>query len=225
MIIESIVSNMREFIGVPYVYGGPRGSMALALTGTDCSGAVIASCEGAMPGCTGGATYTGDMRECFTATGLWEWREGTHGMVAGDVLLYDSEHPGHTGMYDGANVIEEYPPEGRCVPYYEYDGGWDGYLHCTAGAPEGEGESYEYYGCGGRYRVTEQAAPYLNVRTMPSLGAGTVASYQPGETVNLEALRTVADGYVWGQYEAYSGNTRYVAIAKADASETYLELV
>lgn len=217
--------NMKEFIGVPYVYGGLRGSMALALTGTDCSGAVIAACEGALPGCTGGATYTGDMRECFTATGLWEWHEGTAGMVAGDVLLYDRKHPGHTGMYDGANVIEEYPPEGRCVPYYEYDGGWDGYLHYTGGVPEGDGEPYEYYGCGGRYRVTEQAAPYLNVRTMPSLAAATVASYLPGEIVNLEGLRTVADGYVWGRYEAYSGNTRYVAIAKADASETYLELV
>lgn len=217
--------NMKEFIGVPYVFGGPRGSMALALTGTDCSGAVIAACEGAIPGCTGGATYTGDMRECFTSTGLWEWRPaGDTRAVAGDVFLCDRKHPGHTGMYDGTNIIEEYPPEGRCVPYYEYDGGWDGYLHYTGGVPEGEG-SYEYYGCGGRYRVTEQAAPYLNIRTMPNLGAEVVATYQPGETVNLEALRTVADGYVWGRYEAYSGNTRYVAIARADASETYLELV
>lgn len=217
-------ANMKRFIGIPYVYGGPRGSMALALTGTDCSGAVIAACEGALPGCTGGATNTGDMWECFTATELWEWREGTEGMVAGDVLLYDREHPGHTGMFDGANVIEEYPPEGRCVPFYEYKDGWVGYLHYTGGGREGEG-FYEYYGTGGRYRVTDQAAPYLNVRSAPNLGASTVASYQPGETVNLEALRTVADGYVWGQYEAYSGQTRYVAIAKADASETYLELV
>ena len=218
-------ANMKEFIGVPYVYGGPRGSMALALTGTDCSGAVIAACEGALPGCTGGATYTGDMRGCFTSTGLWEWRGGTAGMVAGDVLLYDRKHPGHTGIYDGADVIEEYPPEGRCAAYYEYDGGWDGYLHFTGGVPEDDGGTYEYYGCGGKYVVTDQAAPYLNVRTLPNLGAGTVASYQPGETVNLEALRTVADGYVWGRYEACSGNTRYVAIAKTDASETYLELV
>ena len=219
-------ANMKEFIGVPYVFGGPRGSMAAALSGTDCSGAVIASCEDALPGCTGGAGYTGDMRGCFTATGLWEWRPaGDTRAVAGDVFLYDREHPGHTGMFDGTNIIEEYPPEGRCVEYYEYDGGWDGYLHYTGGLPEDDGAPYEYYGTGGRYRVTEAAAPYLNVRTMPNLGASTVASYQPGETVNLEALRTVAEGYVWGRYEAYSGKTRYVAIAKADASETYLELV
>ena len=218
-------ANMKEFIGVPYVYGGPRDSMAAALSGTDCSGAVIASCEDALPGCTGGATYTGDMREKFVQTGLWEWHPaGDTDAVAGDVFLYDREHPGHTGMFDGANIIEEYPPEGRCVSYYEYADGWDGYLHYTGGVPEGDG-SYEYYGCGGQYRVTDEAAPYLNVRTLPNLGASTVASYLPGETVNLEALRTVADGYVWGRYEAYSGQTRYVAIAKSDASETYLELV
>lgn len=214
--------NMKEFIGVPYVYGGPRGSMALALTGTDCSGAVIAACEGALPGCTGGATYTGDMRECFTSTGLWEWRPaGDTRAVAGGVFLCDRKHPGHTGMYDGTNIIEEYPPEGRCVPYYEYDEGWDGYLHYTGGEDESE-----YYGVGGTFRVTDAAAPYLNVRTAPSLAASTVASYYPGETVVLQGLRTVAEGYVWGQYlGATSGQTRYVAIAKEDASEIYLELV
>ena len=56
-ITDNIVSNMREFVGVPYVYGGPRGSMATALTGTDCSGAVIASCKAA-GAATGGASYT-----------------------------------------------------------------------------------------------------------------------------------------------------------------------
>ena len=213
--------NMKEFIGVPYVYGGPRGSMALALTGTDCSGAVIAACEGALPGCTGGATYTGDMRECFTSTGLWEWRHaGDTRAVAGDVFLCDRKHPGHTGMYDGTNIIEEYPPEGRCVPYYEYDGGWDGYLHYTGGEDESE-----YYGTGGTYRVTDAASPYLNVRVLPNLGASTVAAYYPGETVVLSALRHVADGYVWGEYVGMdSGEKRYVAIAKEDASEIYLEL-
>lgn len=215
--------NMKEFIGVPYVFGGPRGSMALALTGTDCSGAVIASCEAAVPGCTGGATYTGDMRECFTSTGLWEWRPaGDTRAVAGDVFLCDRKHPGHTGMFDGANIIEEYPPEGRCVPYYEYDGGWDGYLHYTGGVPDAS----EYCGTGGTYRVTEEASPYLNVRTAPTLAASTVASYYPGETVVLQGLRTVAEGYVWGQYVGMtSSEMRYVAIAKEDASEIYLELV
>lgn len=219
-ITDNIVSNMREFIGVPYVYGGPRGSMATALTGTDCSGAVIASCKAA-GAATGGASYTGDMRSCFTSTGEWSWHIGTSGLRAGDVLLYDSDHPGHTAVWDGAQIIEEYPPEGRRTGFYEYADGWDGYLR-----HESSSSGDEYYGTGGTYRVTEEASPYLNVRTAPSLAASTVASYYPGETVVLQGLRTVAEGYVWGQYVGMtSGQTRYVAIAREDASEIYLELV
>lgn len=216
----SLIENMLKFVGVPYVYGGPRNTMASALQGTDCSGAVIASCKGAgLP--TGGASYTGDMRSCFTSTGEWVWYDGTEGVQAGDVLVVDRMHPGHTGVvdYDG-NIIEEYPPRGSVVPFYEYSGAWDGYLHYTGGEDESE-----YYGVGGTYRVTEDAEPYLNVRVLPNLGASTVAAYHPGETVVLQGLRTVADGYVWGQYVgAISGEVRYVAIAKEDASEIYLEL-
>ena len=216
---DTIVANMECFLGVPYVYGGPRDTLAHALTGTDCSGAVIASAEAAKPGCTGGASYTGDMRSCMTAAG-WEWHEGTGGLRRGDVLLYDRAHPGYTAVYDGAQVLEEYPPQGRRTEFYQYDGAWDGYLRWYD--PSG---SNEYYGTGGTYRVTETASPYLNVRTAPSLSAPVVAEYYPGETVVLEGLRTVADGYVWGRYiGATSGETRYVAIATEDATEVYLEL-
>lgn len=219
-ITETIVSSMREFIGVPYVYGGPRGSMATALTGTDCSGAVIASCKDA-GAATGGASYTGDMRVCFTSTGEWSWHAGTSGLRAGDVLLYDSDHPGHTAVWDGAQIIEEYPPEGRRTAFYEYAEGWDGYLR-----HESSSSGDEYYGTGGTYRVTDEAVPYLNVRTAPTLAAATVAAYYPGETVVLQGLRTVAEGYVWGQYVGMtSSEMRYVAIAKEDASEIYLEPV
>ena len=218
-ITSTIVSTMSSFVGVPYVYGGPRDSMASALTGTDCSGAVIASCKDA-GAAVGGASYTGDMRACFTGTGEWSWHAGTEGLRAGDVLLYDSEHPGHTAVWDGSTILEEYPPQGRRTDFYEYAGGWDGYLR-----HESSTTADEYYGTGGTYRVTEAAVPYLNVRTAPSLSASVVAQYYPGETVVLQGLRTVADGYVWGCYiGAESGETRYVAIAAQDASEVYLEL-
>ena len=38
----------------------------------DCSGAVICAWENADPGCTGGASYTGDMRDCFLSTTFYE---------------------------------------------------------------------------------------------------------------------------------------------------------
>lgn len=52
----------------------------------------------------------------------------------------------------------------------------------------------------------------LNVRSAPSLSGGVVAQYNRGETVNLDSWYTVADGYVWGRYTAYSGATRYIAV-------------
>lgn len=217
---SDLIYSMNRFQGVPYVYGGPRSSMDAALTGTDCSGAVIAATEAAVTGASGGASYTGDMRERYLGTGLFAWQDGTAGLTAGDILLYDRKHPGHTAVWDGSSILEEYPPQGRRTGFYQYDGAWDGYLRYIGG-----NGSSEYYGTGGTYRVTDAASPYLNVRTAPSLSAECVAKYYPGETVVLEGLRTVADGYVWGSYiGATSGETRYVAIAAEDATEVYLEL-
>lgn len=65
---------------------------------------------------------------------------------------------------------------------------------------------------GGTYRCN---ASKLNVRDRPSLCGSVVASYSRGETVVLDNWYSVADGYVWGRYTAYSGATRYIAIGKA----------
>lgn len=65
---------------------------------------------------------------------------------------------------------------------------------------------------GGTYRCN---ASKLNVRDRPSLSGAVVASYSRGQTVNLDSWYTIADGYVWGRYIAYSGATRYIAVGKA----------
>lgn len=67
-------------------------------------------------------------------------------------------------------------------------------------------------GFGGRYVVN---ASKLNIRDRPSLSGAVVGSYSKGQTVVLDDDYTIADGYVWGQYTAYSGNRRYVAVGKA----------
>ena len=64
----------------------------------------------------------------------------------------------------------------------------------------------------------------LNVRSAPSTGAKVVASYHRGQTVNLDHWGTIADGYIWGRYTAYSGAVRYIALAPADKSVWYLTL-
>lgn len=66
------------------------------------------------------------------------------------------------------------------------------------------------------------ACDSLNVRSAPSTGATVVASYGRGQTVTLDHWGTVADGYIWGRYVAYSGAVRYIALAPADKSAWYL---
>lgn len=63
----------------------------------------------------------------------------------------------------------------------------------------------------GAYRCTVNG---LNVRSKPSLSGEVVAHYDKGQVVNLDAWYTIADGWVWGRYTAYSGNVRYVAVGK-----------
>lgn len=54
----------------------------------------------------------------------------------------------------------------------------------------------------------------LNVRYSPSTEGMPVATYSRGQVVNLDDWYTINQGYVWGRYVAYSGNTRYIAIGK-----------
>lgn len=71
----------------------------------------------------------------------------------------------------------------------------------------------------GTYRV---AVDGLNVRDRPSVSGNVVATYSYGQTVNLDHWGTVADGYIWGRYTAYSGAIRYIALAPEDKSTWYL---
>lgn len=63
----------------------------------------------------------------------------------------------------------------------------------------------------GTYRCTVDG---LRVRTTPSLSGEVVASYNTGETVNLDGWYTIADGWVWGRYTSYTGNIRYIAVGR-----------
>lgn len=67
-------------------------------------------------------------------------------------------------------------------------------------------------GFGGTYRCTTD---YLRVRDAPGLGGAEVAHYDAGDTVVLDDWYSIADGYVWGRYTAYSGATRYIAVGRA----------
>lgn len=75
---------------------------------------------------------------------------------------------------------------------------------------------------GGKYRCTVNE---LRVRSAPGLNGSIVATYNKGDTVNLDDWYTSKDGYIWGRYTAYSGKVRYVAVGRATGkpeSDDYL---
>lgn len=82
----------------------------------------------------------------------------------------------------------------------------------AAPTPQPAEQPQETEGFGGTYRCTVSC---LNVRDAPGLGGNVVASYSAGQTVVLDDWYSIADGYVWGRYTAYSGNVRYIAVGKA----------
>ncbi|MDY5372035.1 MAG: hypothetical protein SPG36_06205 [Eggerthellaceae bacterium] len=126
----------------------------------DCSSGCISAWEAVVPGCTGGATYTGNMRSCFTATGIWEWHPGTSFIASpGDLYLNEANHVAmcftqtpdtllqfsineNGGCYGGRQG-DQTGWESNISPYYDYP--WDGILHyvgdglANAGSPAGGG--------------------------------------------------------------------------------------
>lgn len=171
--------------------GGDGGVEPLALSdGTvveiatgdrDCSSAVISAWEAVLPGSTGGATYTGDMRSCFVGTGLWEWHPMGDGYIAqtGDVYLNEAHHTAmcksaepdvlmqfsisETGGIDGAEG-DQTGYESNTRPYYDYP--WDGKLVYVGPQPQGEEDDM----------FTDQDRAKLDqlVRTDDVSGRGTV---------------------------------------------------
>lgn len=67
---------------------------------------------------------------------------------------------------------------------------------------------------------TFKATVAVNVRSAPSLSAGVVATYSPGESVQYDSYID-AEGIRWISYVGASGNRRYVARKKLDGSAVY----
>ena len=133
------------------------GSTVTIATGDrDCSSSVIDAWERALPGSTGGATYTGNMRRGFTESGCFKWHPWGDGYKPkrGDVYLNETHH---TEMYIGGGKLagfrgsergtidgvegDQTGRESRISDVYTYSKGWDGILAYTG--PEVQGDEEE----------------------------------------------------------------------------------
>lgn len=113
----------------------------------DCSSAVISAYNAAGLGTS--ATYTGNMRSAFVATGLFEVRGMDYVAQRGDVYLNDANHTAmcvsaepdvlaefsisENGTIYG-NVGDQTGSESHIAPYYDYP--WDCILRFTGGEAE-----------------------------------------------------------------------------------------
>lgn len=132
------------------------GSTVTIATGDrDCSSAVCDAWERALPGSTGGATYTGNMRRGFTESGCFEWHPWGDGYrpKRGDVALNETRH---TEMYLGGGKMggfngsehgtidgtegDQTGRESRIKEEYVYSHGWDGILAYVGPEPKDEEE-------------------------------------------------------------------------------------
>ena len=118
----------------------------------DCSSAVISAYTAAGVDC-GGATYTGNMRQCMCGTGNFEWMPMSYIAQRGDIYLNEVNH---TAMCTSAypdmlaqfsisenNTIygqqgDQTGWESNIKPYYDYP--WDGILRYTG--PEAGGNDH-----------------------------------------------------------------------------------
>mgnify|MGYP002765321691 FL=1 len=170
----------------------------------DCSSAVIEAWELAFPGCTGNATYTGNMKECFLSTGLFEWHPMGDGYIAqtGDIYLNEVYH---TAMCWSAepdlmmqfSISENYSISGEqgdqtgwesnIKAYANYgNGGWDGKLVYIG--PKRDGSS-------DKTPTVTPSAPETTTQIDVDgyWGRGTTMALQ-------NYFGTYADGEVWHQW-------------------------
>lgn len=127
----------------------------------DCSSAAIDCWQRALEGtpyegCLDGATYTGNMRQVFVASGLFEWHPMGDGFIAqrGDIYLNERDHTAmcvsavpdllaefsinEFGGIVGGAVGDQTGHESSIHGYYDFP--WDGILHFK-GLPEGSSKS------------------------------------------------------------------------------------
>lgn len=140
--------------GTPGRWGDGEGDCVVTVYGKDyklaqgdrdCSSAVI-SIYKAVLGIPINATYTGNMKAGFLATGLFKWHPAGSGYqpVRGDICLNEKSH---TAMHLGNGKLGEFSisenggiygttgdqtgKESQVRSYYDYP--WDGFLHCIGG--------------------------------------------------------------------------------------------
>lgn len=207
----------------------------------DCSSSVIDAWNEALrdtpfANSLANAYWTGNIAEVFTDSGLFEIKPSSFLAETGDLYLVHNNYIQHVsmcqtqypdilsefihneygGVVDGV-VGDQTGGEALVHEYWEPSCGYDCIIHYN-GKADNIDSKLEFEGSGAYTCIADALA----VKSSPSVKANTVATYYYGEVVYLDSFSTENDDYIWGRYTSWNGNTRFIAIGKADGSERYL---
>lgn len=178
----------------------------------DCSSGVISAWEAVDPGCTGGATYTGNMVRCFTSTGKWVKKPMSFLAEPGDVYLNETDHTAmcytqepdvlcefcinENGEVYGGKPGDQTGRESRIASYYDFP--WDCILHYVGEGVIDDKPSYE--GEGVRYRVHTEASGWLD-EMVNDVDTGGSADTFAGDDSPIDAIAMNFEGWYQVQLE------------------------
>ena len=194
----------------------------------DCSSSTITAWKTALQGtkyahALDDATYTGNMREVFTRSGLFEWKPISFLAHPGDLYLNEENHVamcqtqepdilsefswGDNGAY-GNKRGDQSGHEASVHAYYDYP--WDGILHYN-GKAEPKVKPAENWPNG----VYVVAINKVGIRSRRSTASTLCCTAAKGAKLKLKDLRKNNAGNVWGMIAAGDHKGRYVMVYSA----------
>lgn len=187
----------------------------------DCSSSTITAWRKALTGtkwehALDDASYTGNMKDVFLASGLFEWKPMSFIASPGDLYLNEENHVamcqqqvpdelsefswGDNGAY-GNKRGDQSGFESRVNPFYDYP--WDGILHYN-----GKADTVTTTWKDGTYTATAN----LNIREKRKGASALVCVVAKGATIKLGAFKTNSVGNVWAQVTAGDHKGRFVCV-------------
>ena len=188
----------------------------------DCSSSCITAWKLALAytkykGALDGATYTGNMREVFTRSGLFEWKPMSFLAHTGDLYLNEENHVamcqtqtpdilsefswGDTGAY-GNKRGDQTGQESSVHGYYDYP--FDGILHYNGKADTATPTTWK----DGAYTATSN----LYVRTKRAQSGTLVCTVAKGSTLKLDAFTVNSAGNTWARIASGDHKGRFVCV-------------
>ena len=194
----------------------------------DCSSSTITAWKTALQGtkyahALDDATNTGNMREVFTRSGLFEWKPISFLAKPGDLYLNEENHVamcqtqtpdvlsefswGDNGAY-GNKRGDQSGHEASVHAYYDYP--WDGILHYN-GKAEPKVKPAENWPNG----VYVVAINKVGIRSRRSTASTLCCTAAKGAKLKLKDLKPNKAGNVWGMIAAGDHKGRYVMVYSA----------